>query len=74
VSTQSVVRTVSCGLPTLLAAVLVLPHRLEAQIGLGSNLAQVTLVARIAPRASIQAVGPARQTGHQGSLREGSVS
>jgi hypothetical protein len=74
VGIQSLRRTVGCGLAVIVAAALTLPHSVEAQVGLGSNVAQVTLVARIAPRASIQAVSPIRETGQQGSLKEGSVS
>ena len=71
---QSAVSTLGYGLASILAAAMILPHRVEAQVGLGSNVAQVTLVARIAPRASIQAVSPVRETARQGSLREGSVN
>jgi hypothetical protein len=47
---------------------------LHAQVGLTSGLAQVTLVARVAPRASIEGVGPALEVGSQGTLRELSVA
>jgi hypothetical protein len=46
----------------------------EGQVGLTSGMAQVTLVARIAPRGSIQAVGAQRETARQGTVREVSVT
>jgi hypothetical protein len=50
------------------------PGMLQAQVGLTSGLAQVELVARVAPRGSIEGVGPERETGRQGTLREMSVT
>jgi len=52
---------------------LALPQMLEAQVGLSSGLAQVSLVARAAPRGSIELVGPAAETGHNGTVRDLSV-
>jgi hypothetical protein len=49
------------------------PLALEAQVGLRSGMAQVALVARVAPRGSIQGVSPHRETGRLGSVREASV-
>jgi hypothetical protein len=46
----------------------------EAQIGLTSGMAQVALVARIAPRGSIQGVSGQRETGRVGTIREASVT
>jgi hypothetical protein len=46
---------------------------LSAQVGLGSNLAQVALVVRVAPRASIEGVSPAVRSTRQGALTEASV-
>jgi hypothetical protein len=47
---------------------------LHAQVGLTSGLAQVELVARVAPRGSIDRVGPALEVGRQGTIHEVSVS
>jgi hypothetical protein len=44
-----------------------------SQVGLSSGLAQVTLLARIAPRGSIHGVGAQRETARQGTVREVSV-
>jgi hypothetical protein len=49
------------------------PGMLHAQVGLTSGLAQVELVARVAPRGSIERVGPELETGRQGTIREVSV-
>ena len=46
---------------------------LAAQVGIGSNLAQIALVVRVAPRASIEDVSPAVRSTSPGSLREASV-
>ena len=58
----------------LLIGVVALPGMLHAQVGLMSGLAQVTLVARVAPQASIEGLGPALEVGSQGTLREVSVA
>jgi hypothetical protein len=49
------------------------PAGLQGQVGITSGLAQVALVARIAPRASIQGVSTQRETA-TGTLRSGSVT
>lgn len=54
-------------------AVLATPRVAESQVGLVSGLTQVTLVAQIAPRGSIQDVSAGRETGRIGSVREASV-
>lgn len=46
---------------------------LSAQVGIGSNLAQVALVVRVAPRASIEGVSPAVRSTSRGSLTEAAV-
>jgi hypothetical protein len=51
----------------LALVLLALPRVLEAQVGLTSGMAQVTLVARVAPRGTIQGVSPQRETGNSGS-------
>jgi hypothetical protein len=51
----------------------VTPAALQAQIGLASGGAQIALVARSAPGASISAVSQARETARQGSLIESSA-
>jgi hypothetical protein len=42
----------------------------EAQVGLTSGLAQVTLVARRSPEGALPAVGLSRELGRRGSVRE----
>ncbi len=49
------------------------PASLQAQVGLSSGVVQVALSARSAPRASIYEVGPSKETGRQGNVREASV-
>ena len=49
------------------------PATLQAQVGLASALVQVALIARSAPRASINQVGPSKETGRQGNVREAVV-
>lgn len=51
-----------------------MPQRLEAQVGLSSGMAQVALVARVAPRGSVDGVTPQRETGRTRSIREASVT
>ena len=43
---------------------------LQGQVGLSSGVAQVALVARAAPGASIQAVSQPREIGRQGDIRQ----
>jgi hypothetical protein len=62
------------GLVVTMVLLLTLPRPLPAQAGFSSNLTQVALVAQVAPRASIQGVGPAVETARQGHLKEASVS
>jgi hypothetical protein len=54
--------------------VIALPGMLQAQVGLTSGLAQIQLVARVAPQASIEGVGPELEIGRHGTLREVSVT
>lgn len=49
------------------------PAALQAQVGLASGSARITLIARAAPRASVNGVSLAQETARQGSLREGTV-
>lgn len=49
------------------------PATSQAQVGLASSGAQIALIARAAPGASISGVSPARQTARQGSLVESSA-
>lgn len=51
----------------------VTPAALQAQVGLASGSARITLIARVAPRASINGVTTAQETARQGSLKEGTV-
>jgi hypothetical protein len=55
-------------------AIMVLPGTLAAQVGLSSNLAQVALVAHVAPRASIESVGALVETARIGQVREASAT
>jgi hypothetical protein len=50
------------------------PAALQAQVGLSSGAVQVALLARSAPRASINEVGPSRETSRRGNVREASVN
>lgn len=52
---------------------LLAPQAVGAQVGLTSGMAQVALVARIAPRGSIQGVSAEREAARTGSFREASV-
>lgn len=63
------------GLRAVLAVSMMLarPAVVEAQVGLTSAMAQVALVARVAPRGSIQGVSAPRETGRRGSVQEASV-
>ena len=49
------------------------PAALQAQVGLASGSARITLITRVAPQASINGVSPAHETARQGSLKEGTV-
>jgi hypothetical protein len=68
-SRQVLVRTVAA-----LGVVLALPGVAQSQVGISSGLAQIALVAHIAPRGSIQSVSAERETGRMGSVREASVT
>jgi hypothetical protein len=60
-----------------LAALVVLavagPVTIQAQVGLTSGGAQIALIARVAPGASIKGVSEMRETARQGTLSEGTV-
>ena len=62
------------GLTTLAILALTSASSLEAQVGFSSSIAQVALVARSAPRASMQAVSRVRETDHQGQMQNAAVS
>lgn len=66
-------RTVSKALGMVIVAALVGAEPMVAQVGLGSNVAQVALRVRVAPRASIQGVGPTVRSSSEGFLTEASV-
>lgn len=63
----------SVALGAVLFAALSGATSLAGQVGLGSNLAQVALVVRVAARASIEEVSPPVRSTSQGSLTEASV-
>jgi hypothetical protein len=65
---QTVRTVVAIGL-----VVLSTPRLAQSQVGLTSGLAQVTLVAHVAPRGSIQDVGALQETRSLGTVREASV-
>jgi hypothetical protein len=67
-SRQVLVRTMAA-----LGVVLALPGVAQSQVGISSNVAQIALVAHVAPRGSIQGVSAERETGRMGSVREASV-
>jgi hypothetical protein len=67
-SRKVLVRTVAA-----LGVVFALPGVAQSQVGLPSGVAQIALVAHIAPRGSIQGVSAERETGRIGSVRESSV-
>ena len=52
---------------------LVSPAVLHVQAGLASSATGITLIARVAPRASISGPGPTRETARLGSLKEKTV-
>jgi hypothetical protein len=60
-------------LMTLGVLTVAVPAALQAQIGLASGSARITLIARVAPGASINGVSQVRETARQGSLKEGTV-
>lgn len=62
------------GLATLALLALAGASSLEAQVGLSSGAAQVALVARSAPQASMHAVSRARETDRQGQMQNAAVS
>jgi hypothetical protein len=56
-----------------LSVLAVVPAALQAQVGLASGSARITLIARVAPRASIKGVSPVQETARQGTVKEGMV-
>lgn len=66
-------QVVSRTLAAMVVAALAGTTPLAGQVGLGSNVAQVSLVVRVAPKASIQGVGPAVRSSSNGSVTEASV-
>ena len=67
-SRQVLIRTVAA-----LGMVFALPGVAQSQVGLPSGVAQIALVAHIAPRGSIQAVSAERETARTSTVREASV-
>lgn len=49
------------------------PATIQAQVGLASGGAQIALIARVAPGASINGVSQTRETARRGTLSEGTV-
>jgi len=49
------------------------PAAVQAQVGLTSGTVQVALIARVAPRASVNGVGVLRETARAGLFSEGTV-
>src|SRR5688572_5037199 len=50
-----------------------IPGNAQAQIGLSSGIAQITLVARSSPTAALQSVGPVVDIGRKGAFQEATV-
>jgi hypothetical protein len=69
-----VLSVVGRGLVAIAVASCGMAQGLEAQAGLASGVARVRLVARVAPRASIDAIGPAQDSASDGLRRETSVT
>lgn len=67
-------RMIGCSLVAVAALVLSTPAALNAQVGLASGGAQIALIARASPRASIRGAGSTRETGRSGALREHTVT
>jgi len=61
-------------LATLAVLAVAAPATTQAQVGLASGGAQIALIARSAPGASISGVSPARETARQGSMVESSAT
>ena len=66
---QAVSRTLTAMVVAAMAGV----TPLVAQAGMSSNISQVTLLVRVAPKASIQGVGPVVRSGSNGQMTEASV-
>ena len=66
-------RVIGCSLVALALLVLLAPAALHAQVGWASGGAQIALIARASPRASISGVSPTQETGRRGALSEGTV-
>jgi hypothetical protein len=49
------------------------PAGVQAQVGLASGAAQIALIARVSPRASISGISSSEATARRGTWREGSV-
>ena len=60
-------------LTALSVMALPIPGNAQAQIGLSSGIAQITLVARSSPAASLHSVGPVVELGHRGAFQEATV-
>lgn len=54
--------------------VLAAPAPVQAQVGLASGAARITLVARVSPKASLGHVSPARETDRRGTVRDETVT
>ena len=65
--------TIGRWLTALSVVALTLPGTAQAQVGLSSGVAQVTLVARSSPRAALQSVRTIAVTGRQGAFKEAAV-
>jgi hypothetical protein len=62
------------GKALILGCILAVPTQLRAQVGLSSAVAQIQLVARVAPRGSVEAVSSIREIARTGNIRESSVT
>ena len=70
---RAVLPTIGRWLTALSVVALPIPGSAQAQVGLSSSVAQVTLVARSSPRAALHSVGPVVEIGSRGAFREATV-
>lgn len=73
VSAAPVLGMIGRRVATLAVLAVAAPATIQAQVGLASGGAQIALIARAVPGASISGVSPARETARQGSMIESSA-
>ena len=70
---RAVLATIGRWLTALSVITLAIPGNAQAQVGLKSGVAQVTLVAHSSPRAALHPVGPVVEIGRRGAFKEATV-